>query len=60
MVPVADAERLAQTIPGVKLEVRPGGSHTLMGRSAEARQRVLAWIDRVDHPIQSPVSLNSS
>lgn len=56
MVPVADAEHLAHTIPGAALEVLPGGSRTLMVRSAEARQRVITWIDRVDHLLRSPPS----
>ena len=56
MVPVTDAERLARTIPGAVLEVLPGGSHTLMVRSAEARQRVITWIGHVDHLLQTPVS----
>ncbi len=56
MVPVADAQRLAQMIPGALLEVMDGGSHTLLARSAEARLRVIDWMARVDRPLYRPVS----
>ena len=42
LVPTVDAERLALAIPGAVFEVLEGGPHTLMGRSAAARQRVIA------------------
>jgi pimeloyl-ACP methyl ester carboxylesterase len=50
MVPMAAAEQLARIIPGARFDLLEGGSHTLMGRSAEARQRVIAWIQRIEGP----------
>ena len=44
MVPIADAQRLAQTIPGAVLELMVDGPHSLLIRSAAARQHVIAWM----------------
>jgi pimeloyl-ACP methyl ester carboxylesterase len=45
-VPVAWGEELARAIPGARLHVVAGGGHTLVGRSAEARQVVIDFMRR--------------
>jgi pimeloyl-ACP methyl ester carboxylesterase len=48
LVPLADAQELAQAIPAAQLDVIPGGSHGLMIQDAEARRRVMAFMHAVD------------
>ena len=48
MVPLAWAKELASATPNAHLEVIAGGSHTLMARSAEARERVIRFLHAVD------------
>lgn len=44
MVPLPDAQRLAQEIPGAQLLVVDGGAHSLMSTSPFARERVMDWV----------------
>lgn len=45
IVPTALGEELAQVIPNAKLEVIPDASHTLVRRDAEARSRIIGFIE---------------
>jgi pimeloyl-ACP methyl ester carboxylesterase len=48
LVPVQDAQALAQTIPDAQFDLIVGGPHSLMIRHAEARQRVMTFMHAVD------------
>jgi 3-oxoadipate enol-lactonase len=51
MVPVAWAEELAQAIPSAQFVLVEGGPHSLMIRDAEARRRVMAFMQGVDDAV---------
>jgi 3-oxoadipate enol-lactonase len=51
MVPVAWAEELAQAIPSAQFVLMEGGPHSLMIRDAEARRRVMAFMQGVDDAV---------
>jgi pimeloyl-ACP methyl ester carboxylesterase len=55
MVPTADAQELALAIPGAQFELLEGGSHTLLGRSPEARRHVIAWVWQIEGLVQPPL-----
>jgi pimeloyl-ACP methyl ester carboxylesterase len=48
LVPLADAQELAQAIPAAQLAVVDGGSHSLMIRNTDARRQVMAFLHDVD------------
>lgn len=48
LVPLAWAETMAQTIPGVTRHIIPGGPHSLMIRDPRARQAALEWMLAAD------------
>ncbi len=51
MVPLADAQQLAQAIPTARLEIISGGPHSLMHKDAQARQRVIEFMRTADKGI---------
>ncbi len=53
MVPVRDAQLLAQGIPGAQLEIWQGGSHSLIGRNADARRRAIEWAQQIESKRES-------
>lgn len=54
-VPLALGKEIAQTIPGVFLQVVPGGGHSLVHRTAEGRQRAIQFIAEQESICQTAV-----
>jgi pimeloyl-ACP methyl ester carboxylesterase len=48
LVPIADAEALANTVPNATLHVVQGGPHSLMIRDAKVRRVAMDWMHRID------------